>query len=515
MAENSVYDRFAAGLAGYFKKDWSGALLAVVILAIGIELVTDGRSFFHPSNLMTILNNSAALGVIAGGMTLVILTAGIDLSVGSVMGMTAALTGYVASYWGFPPVLAVLFGIGLGLSVGLIHGTLIARFGMPAFIVTLAGLSIWRGTGHLTTGAQATPKLDSLFDFFGRYNPLSPLRDGYREGTLPEILMPLGQWLDSHWLEYFRTFQMSLVIFIAFFIVLGLVVKHTKLGRYTYAIGSNEQGARQAGIDVRLYKTLAYVVCSFTAAIGALMFLGRAPYAKSDYGQMWELDAIAAVVIGGTSLFGGRGSILGTFLGVILLKLINNGLTLAQLNTFWQMIVLGMIILLAVGIDIVRQNASPERIRQVLFAIGAVTLLFAAMHPASQYFGSLIAIHEHNSMQAILAAGGQLAPNQVTRVLSAEELVSLQTVVASTIWLALGLLLATVIGFAAIARPHAKAAAMVIGLLVIAGLGLITQGLPGFPVILLGLVAMAGSFLTDDLFNRAKRPMETDDVARH
>ena len=137
------------------------------------------------------------------------------------------------------------------------------------------------------------------------------------------------------------------------------------------------------------------------------------------------------------------------------------------------------------------------------------------MHPASQYFGSLIAIHEHNSMQAILAAGGQLAPNQVTRVLSAEELVSLQTVVASTIWLALGLLLATVIGFAAIARPHAKAAAMVIALLVIAGLGLITQGLPGFPVILLGLVAMAGSFLTDDLFKRAKRPMETDDVARH
>ena len=108
---------------------------------------------------MTILNNSAALGVIAGGMTLVILTAGIDLSVGSVMGMIAALVGYVASYWGFPPILAILFGMALGLGIGLIHGSLVARFGMPAFIVTLAGLSIWRGTGHLTTGAQATPKL--------------------------------------------------------------------------------------------------------------------------------------------------------------------------------------------------------------------------------------------------------------------------------------------------------------------------------------------------------------------
>mgnify|MGYP003770711363 FL=1 len=515
MAENSVYDRLAAGLAGYFKKDWSGALLAVVILAIGIELVTDGRSFFHPSNIMTILNNSAALGVIAGGMTLVILTAGIDLSVGSVMGMTAALTGYVASYWGFPPILAILFGIALGLSIGLIHGTLIARFGMPAFIVTLAGLSIWRGTGHLTTGAQATPKLDAVFDFFGRYNPLSPLRDGYRDGTLPEVLMPLGKWMDSLWLEYFRTFQMSLVIFIVFFIVLGLIVKHTKLGRYTYAIGSNEQGARQAGIDVRLYKTLAYVVCSFTAAFGALMFLGRAPYAKSDYGQMWELDAIAAVVIGGTSLFGGRGSILGTFLGVILLKLINNGLTLAQLNTFWQMIVLGMIILLAVGIDIVRQNASPMRIKQVLFAIGAAALLFAAMHPASQYFGSLIALHEHNSMQALLALGGQLAPNQVTRVLSSEELIALRDLLDASVWLAWGLLLATAFGIAAIARPTAATASLMIGLLFVSAAGLFMQGLPGLPILLLGLVAILGSYVTDDLFHRAKRPVESDHVAGH
>lgn len=508
MPERSVYDQFAIALAGYFRKDWSGALLAVVILAIGIELVTDGRSFFHPSNLMTILNNSAALGVIAGGMTLVILTAGIDLSVGSVMGMTAALTGYVASYWGFPPVLAVFFGIAIGLSIGLIHGTLIARFGMPAFIVTLAGLSIWRGTGHLTTGAQATPKLDALFDFFGRYNPLSPLRDGFKNNTLPEFLVPIGRWVDLHWLEYFRTFQMSLIIFILFFVVLGLLVKHTKLGRYTYAIGSNEQGARQAGIDVRVYKTLAYMVCSFTAAFGAMMFLGRAPYAKSDYGQMWELDAIAAVVIGGTSLFGGRGSILGTFLGVILLKLINNGLTLAQLNTFWQMVVLGMIILLAVGIDIVRQNASPGRIQQVLFAIGAASLLFAAMHPAAQYFGSLIALHEHSSMQEILAAGGQLAPNQATRLLEGSQVGVLQETMRGSAWLAWGLIGATVLGFTMVARPSLSRGIFVAGLICVAAIGLSLEGLPGFPILLLGFIAMLGSLITDDLFVRAKRHSE-------
>ena len=219
---------------------------------------------------------------------------------------------------------------------------------------------------------------------------------------------------------------------------------------------------------------------------------------------MWELDAIAAVVIGGTSLFGGRGSILGTFLGVILLKLINNGLTLAQLNTFWQMIVLGMIILLAVGIDIVRQNATPERIKQVLFAIGAATLLFAAMHPASNYFGSLIALHEHQSMQAIVAAGGQLAPNQMTRLLEADAIDTLEAMIRSQALLSWGLLIATVVGFVMVANPTQQRAFILTGVIVLSAVGLIMQGLPGLPVLILGLVAVLGSLMTDDLFQRAK-----------
>ena len=115
----SLQDRAVIALVRFFRADWSGAFLAIVILAIAIELATTGRPFFHPSNLMTILNNSAAIGIIAAGMTLVIITAGIDLSVGSVMGMTAALTGYVVSFWGFPPHLAILTGLALGLAVGL------------------------------------------------------------------------------------------------------------------------------------------------------------------------------------------------------------------------------------------------------------------------------------------------------------------------------------------------------------------------------------------------------------
>ena len=507
IPNNSVtwVDRLAQSLAGYFRKDWSGALLAVVILAVAIELVTDGKPFFHPSNILTILNNSAALGVIACGMTLVILTAGIDLSVGSVMGMTAALTGYVASYWGFPPMVSILFGLCLGMGIGLVHGTLVARFGMPAFIVTLAGLSIWRGTGHLSTGAQATPKLDGVFDFFGRYNPLSPLREGFRAETLPDFLMPLGQWVDANWIAYLRTFQMSGVIFLLFFIFAALIVKHTKLGRYIYAIGSNEQGSRQAGIDVRLYKTLAYVICSFTAALGAIMFLGRAPYAKSDYGTMWELDAIAAVVIGGTSLFGGRGTILGTFLGVLLLKLINNGLTLAQLNTFWQMIVLGMIILLAVGIDIVRQSATADKIRQVLLAVAATMVLFAGINPMAHYFSGKAQLIEHSSMSALVTAGESLSSTQQSRLLDVDDFAVVTEQVATNGPTALIMLLLTVAAFASLASKRVNIGWGVVAIVVLAGALLTLGGWPGVPVLVLGLVAALGSLGTDTLFERAKR----------
>ena len=238
-AGRSLQDRAVVAMVKFFRADWSGAFLAIVILGIAIELATTGRPFFHPSNLMTILNNSAAIGVIAAGMTLVIITAGIDLSVGSVMGMTAALTGYVVSFWGFPPSLAILTGLALGLAVGAFNGSLVAYFGMPAFIVTLAGLSIWRGTGHLTTGAQATPELPSTFDYFGRFNPFSGLREAYNNGELTGLWHSIGGFVDANWINFFRTFQMSMLIFIGFFIVLTIIIANTRYGRWVYAIGSN------------------------------------------------------------------------------------------------------------------------------------------------------------------------------------------------------------------------------------------------------------------------------------
>ncbi|NOX35770.1 MAG: ABC transporter permease [Deltaproteobacteria bacterium] len=501
-------------LVRFFQAEWSGAVLAIVILGITIELFAGGETFFHPSNLMTILNNSAAIGVIAGGMTLVIISAGIDLSVGSVMGMIAALTGYVSSYWGFPPVMAILFGLCLGLMVGLLNGTFIAYFGMPAFIVTLAGLSIWRGVGHLSTGAQATPRLPALFDYFGRFNPLSPFRNAYREGSLPNFLNPLGNWINKNWIDYFRTFQMSMIILIVFFVLLSIIINNTKFGRYVYAIGSNEEGSRQAGINTRLYKLIAYLICSMCVAFGAMLFLGRAPYAKSDYGQMWELDAIAAVVIGGTSLFGGRGSVIGTFLGIILLKLINNGLTLAQLETFWQMIVTGMIIIMAVGIDIVRQQKSPFRVRQMVLAVAAVLALLVVMTPGAKTLRSWVHISEHNSAVALeetlKAKNKHLAPTQKTRIMDTEELDAAHAAVKKNTIPAVGFMILFLLAAVHVFRPDNKHSFILAGLFVASTIPLVLLGYSvAAPFLILGAILLAGSTLIDYLFERAIELSET------
>ena len=219
MTALRLQDKAITHLVSFFRKEWSGALLAILILSVAIEMVTSGKPFFHPTNLMTILNNSAAIGVVAGGMTLVILAAGIDLSVGAVMGMVAAVTGYIASYWGIPAWMAILCGLVLGGLIGALHGTLIAYLGMPAFIVTLAGLSVWRGSAHLSTGAQATPKLPSTFDLLGRYNPFSGIREQFQSGELTGVMETFGAFVDANWMGFFRTFQMSMIIFVVFFIL--------------------------------------------------------------------------------------------------------------------------------------------------------------------------------------------------------------------------------------------------------------------------------------------------------
>ena len=155
--------------------------------------------------------------------------------------------------------MAILTGLSIGLLVGAFQGVLVAYFGMPAFIATLAGLSIWRGTGHLSTGAQATPKLPIDFDTFGRFNPFLNIRNEFKAGNLEGYWSTFGNFVDSNWLNFFRTFQMSMLIFILFFLILSIIIANTRYGRYIYAIGSNALGARQSGINTSLYLSLIHI----------------------------------------------------------------------------------------------------------------------------------------------------------------------------------------------------------------------------------------------------------------
>jgi len=298
---------------------------------------------------------------------------------------------------------------------------------------------------------------------------------------------------------------MSMILFIAIFIIVALIVSNTAYGRYVYAIGSNEAGARQAGINTIRYKIMTYVICSTFAALGALLFLGRAPYAKSDYGQMWELDAIAAVVIGGTSLFGGRGTILGTFFGVILLKLINNGLTLAQLNTFWQMIVTGLIILIAVGLDIVRQSRDDEIVRKFLASIGVAMAFFTLLTPGAIWMRAKVALIEHHSAFDLKEAGVKLAPSQNARLLSENDVEMFVASASANLLPSLLCLSLLALSLVPVLYRISLYSFVVAGLFMAVAIFLAFGPLAqATPFLILGAAAIFGSTLVTPIFERAK-----------
>ena len=265
-------------------------------------------------------------------------------------------------------------------------------------------------------------------------------------------------------------------------------------------------GARQSGINTSLYTMMTYMLCSLSAAFGALLFLGRAPYAKSDYGQMWELDAIAAVVIGGTSLFGGRGSLWGTFMGVILLKLINNGLTLAQLDTFWQMVVTGLIILLAVGIDLVRQSKNPKNVRRLLVSVSSFMAFLTLMTPASLFLRAQISILEHNASKSIQEAGEKLANGQTARLLGPKEIDYFQQMISSNSWISVLCLLLFIVSLIPIFTVNKLLTVITAIFFILIILPLIKVGYSvTIPFLIFGSIILIISLFIDIIFERARK----------
>ncbi len=298
----------------------NGALVGLILLCLGLFIATP--AFLTIPNLINIGVQAAVVAILAFGMTFVIVTAGIDLSVGSVAALGAMVSAYSFTTLNLPGILTVLIGLGVGALSGAVSGVAIAYGKLPAFIATLAMMSIARGFTLVIS--NGTPiKTSEAVNMLG--------------GDLFGIPSPI--------------FAMALAGIVCWF-----VLSRTVLGRSMYAIGGNEDAARLSGIPVKKVLVAVYALAGLFSGLAGLVLAGRLSSAGPQAGQGYELDAIAAVVIGGASLAGGSGRATGTLIGAILLAVIRNGLNILNVSSFWQQVVIGCVIALAVGFDVFRRK---------------------------------------------------------------------------------------------------------------------------------------------------------------
>src|SRR5512133_3545207 len=307
------------------------AFAGLIILFIGFSLASP--NFFRFSNIVGILIATAVNGVLALGVTYVIITGGIDLSVGTMMTLSAVMTGVFITFWGLPIYVGVIAGMLTGALCGLGNGLLISRLKLPPFIATLGMFNITKGLSLVISGLKPIYFTDT--PFFNRIAMDSILGDIIPGFDIPNAVLVL--------------FGLA--------IIASLVLSKTILGRYIFAIGSNEEATRLSGVNVMAWKTAAYTVCGLFAGIAGVLMASRLNSAQPSLGSGYELDAIAAAVIGGTSLSGGEGTMLGTIIGAFIISTLTNGLRIMSVPQEWQTVVTGAIVILAVYSDIVRRRS--------------------------------------------------------------------------------------------------------------------------------------------------------------
>jgi ribose transport system permease protein len=303
---------------------------ALIVLFIGFSLASP---FFRTfDNFVGILLATAVNGVLALGVTFVIITAGIDLSVGTVMTFAAVMTGVFITNWGWPIPLGILGGVLAGTLAGFVNGVVISRMKIPPFIATLGMLYATKGLSLV----------------------ISELKPIYFNDTPAFREMAMGSVLG----KIIPGFDVPNAVFIMFgaAVIAHLILSRTILGRYTFALGSNEEATRLSGVNVAGWKTAVYTLCGMFSGIAGVLIASRLNSAQPALGSGYELDAIAAVVIGGTSLSGGEGSILGTIIGAFIISTLTNGLRILSVPQEWQMVVTGGIVILAVFLDILRRR---------------------------------------------------------------------------------------------------------------------------------------------------------------
>ncbi|MEU6174707.1 substrate-binding domain-containing protein [Streptantibioticus parmotrematis] len=301
----------------------NGALAALLVLVVALSVLSG--SFLTASNLLNVGVQAAVDAILAFGVTFVIVSAGIDLSVGSVAALSATVLAWLATHAGVPVWLAVVVSIATGIASGLVSGTLISFGKLPPFIATLAMLSVGRGLAMVIS--QGSP-----IAFPGSVSALGDT---------------IGGWLP-----------VPVLVMVAMGVVTAIVLGRTYAGRSMYAIGGNEEAARLSGIRVRRQKLVIYALSGLFAAIAGIVLASRLASAQPDAADGYELDAIAAVVIGGASLSGGKGKASGTFIGALILAVLRNGLNLLNVSSFWQQVVIGVVIALAVLLDTLRRRNS-------------------------------------------------------------------------------------------------------------------------------------------------------------
>jgi ribose transport system permease protein len=304
-----------------------GALIALIVI-----FSVASPNFLQFDNIVGILLATSVNGVLALGVTFVIITGGIDLSIGTVMTLSAVMTGVFVTYWRVPLPLGILAGLAAGGMAGFVNGVVVARLKVPSFIATLGMLNVAKGLALVISGLKPI-----YFNDTPQFNSLA--MGSALGGVAPTLAVP----------------NAVLVLFGAA-IVASFLLSRTILGRYTFAIGSNEEATRLSGVRVDRWKIGIYTLTGLFSGLAGVLIAARLNSAQPSLGQGYELDAIAAAVIGGTSLSGGEGSILGTVIGAFIISTLTNGLRIMSVPQEWQTVVTGGIVVLAVYLDIVRRR---------------------------------------------------------------------------------------------------------------------------------------------------------------
>ena len=336
--------------------------------------------FMTSRNLSNLMTQMSVTAILAVGMLMVIVSGNIDLSVGSVLGFAGGIAAFALTTHGFGLPASILFAILVGIAIGLFHGALTAYLNIPAFIVTLGGLLAWRGAVKWLLGGNTIPTTDETFKAIGQgnislnlgwtlagvaiifvllmaYRKAKAVKDyGLGEANyfreLLKTVVPIGGIVAFIWvMNAYQGVPVPVLILMAVALLGAFITNSTTFGRYLYAIGGNADAARLSGLDNKRIVLKVYAILGALSGLAALIFTARVGSAAPDAGTLKELDAIAACVIGGASLVGGRGTILGALIGALIMASLDNGMSLLNVRDFMQDIIKGSILVLAVGID--------------------------------------------------------------------------------------------------------------------------------------------------------------------